>query len=139
MAAEPAIELAGLTRRYGERVALQDVTLTLPAGRTLVVFGPNGAGKSTLLRVLSTLLRPHAGTARVLGHALPENDERADYMRATLASGPNGIPVVTPIPIQDSSMMAALAKADCLVVREPFAPPADAGSHCAILRLTRPF
>ena len=45
VAAAPAIELAGLTRRYGERVALQDVTLTLPAGATLVVFGPNGAGK----------------------------------------------------------------------------------------------
>jgi len=67
----PAIELDGLTRRYGERVALQDVSLAVPAGATLVVFGPNGAGKSTLLRVLATLLRPHAGTARVLGHTLP--------------------------------------------------------------------
>ena len=72
MAAAPAIELAGLTRRYGERVALQDVTLTVPEGATLVVFGPNGAGKSTLLRVLATLLRPHAGTVRVLGRALPD-------------------------------------------------------------------
>jgi heme exporter protein A len=70
--AAPAIELEGLTRRYGERVALRDVTLSLPAGATLVVFGPNGAGKSTLLRVLSTLLRPHAGIARVLGRALPD-------------------------------------------------------------------
>ena len=42
VAAAPAIELAGLTRRYGERVALQDVSLTLAAGATLVVFGPNG-------------------------------------------------------------------------------------------------
>jgi ABC-type multidrug transport system ATPase subunit len=67
----PAIELDGLTRRYGERVALQDVSLAVPAGATLVVFGPNGAGKSTLLRVLATLLRPHGGTARVLGHPLP--------------------------------------------------------------------
>ena len=72
MEAAPAIELEGLTRRYGERVALRDVTLSLPAGATLVVFGPNGAGKSTLLRVLSTLLRPHAGTARVLGRDLPD-------------------------------------------------------------------
>jgi len=72
VAAAPAIELEGLTRRYGERVALRDVTLSLPAGATLVVFGPNGAGKSTLLRVLSTLLRPHSGTARVLGRPLPE-------------------------------------------------------------------
>jgi heme exporter protein A len=72
VAADQAIELEGLTRRYGERVALRDVTLSLPAGATLVVFGPNGAGKSTLLRVLSTLLRPHAGVARVLGHTLPD-------------------------------------------------------------------
>ena len=74
VAAPPAaIELDGLTRRYGERVALQDVTLTVPAGTTLVVFGPNGAGKSTLLRVLATLLRPHAGVVRVLGRALPDD------------------------------------------------------------------
>ena len=66
-----AIECSGLGRSYGERVALQDLTLALDEGRTLVVFGPNGAGKSTLLRVLATLLRPHAGTARVLGRELP--------------------------------------------------------------------
>jgi heme exporter protein A len=65
------LALAGVTRLYGERVALDDVTFTLPAGETLVVFGPNGAGKSTLLRVLATLLRPHAGTVRVLGRELP--------------------------------------------------------------------
>ncbi len=68
----PAVELTGLTRRYGLRAALEDVSLTLERGRTLVVFGPNGAGKSTLLRVLATLLRPHAGTVRVLGQPLPE-------------------------------------------------------------------
>jgi len=70
-AAAPAVELSGLTRRYGERAALEDVSLSLGAGRTLVVFGPNGAGKSTLLRVLATLLRPHAGSATVLGRGLP--------------------------------------------------------------------
>ncbi len=64
----PAVELDGLVRRYGERAALDDVSLALPAGTTLVVFGPNGAGKSTLLRILATLLRPSAGAARVLGH-----------------------------------------------------------------------
>jgi molybdopterin molybdotransferase len=75
----------------------------------------------------------------VLGRDLPENDERADYLRATLAPGADGTAVATPVPVQDSSMIAALAKADCLVIREPFAPAAPAGSRCAILRLTRPF
>lgn len=75
----------------------------------------------------------------VLGVDLAENDERADYLRATLAPGANGTCVATPVKIQDSSMMAALAKADCLVVREPFEPAAKAGDRCTILRLTRPF
>jgi heme exporter protein A len=68
---EPAIRLDGLVRRYGEREALSDLSLSLAAGQTLVVFGPNGAGKTTLLRVLSTLLRPHAGSVQVFGKALP--------------------------------------------------------------------
>ncbi len=67
----PVIELDALTRNYGERTALGDVSLTLPARQTLVVFGPNGAGKTTLLRVLATLLRPHAGAVTVLGVPLP--------------------------------------------------------------------
>jgi heme exporter protein A len=69
--AQPVLVLRGAGRRYGERAALRDVTLELEAGRTLVVFGPNGAGKTTLLRMLATLLRPHAGEVRVLGHELP--------------------------------------------------------------------
>jgi heme exporter protein A len=67
-----ALEVEGLTRHYGEREALGDVSLSLAEGQTLVVFGPNGAGKTTLLRVLATLLRPHAGSVRVLGSSLPE-------------------------------------------------------------------
>jgi heme exporter protein A len=67
------IELEGLVRRYGEREALSDVSLSLPAGGTLVVFGPNGAGKTTLLRVLSTLLRPHSGEVTVLDRRLPRD------------------------------------------------------------------
>jgi heme exporter protein A len=66
-----AVVLDGLARHYGEREALNDVSLSLADGETLVVFGPNGAGKTTLLRVLATLLRPHQGEVRVLGHSLP--------------------------------------------------------------------
>ena len=72
MAVLAALELRALTRRYGERLALADVTVTVEAGQTLAVLGPNGAGKTTLLRLLATLLRPHAGEVRVLGHALPQ-------------------------------------------------------------------
>jgi molybdopterin molybdotransferase len=69
-----------------------------------------------------------------LGSDLPANDERADYLRATLQPGPNG-PLVTPLPAQDSSLMAPLAKADCLLIREPHAPAAPVGSDCVILKL----
>jgi heme exporter protein A len=66
-----AIELERLERRYGERVALDGISARVEEGQTLAVLGGNGAGKTTLLRVLAGLLRPHGGTARVLGAALP--------------------------------------------------------------------
>ena len=68
---EAAIELEHLERRYGERVALADVSVSVPTRATLAVLGGNGAGKTTLLRVLAGLLRPHGGSARVLDAALP--------------------------------------------------------------------
>ena len=66
-----AIELDGLERRYGERVALAGVSVRVQPGETLAVLGGNGAGKTTLLRVLAGLLRPHGGQARVLDAGLP--------------------------------------------------------------------
>jgi heme exporter protein A len=66
------LALEGVGRRYGERAALAGVTVALEAGQTLGVFGPNGAGKTTLLRVLATLLRPHEGSACVLGAQVPD-------------------------------------------------------------------
>ena len=71
----------------------------------------------------------------VLGCALPANDERTDYIRATLAAAPNGPRIATPFSRQDSSMLAPLARADCLVIREPFAPAAEPGAPCAIFSL----
>ncbi len=72
----------------------------------------------------------------LLGSDLPANDERADYLRATLRHAAEG-PIATPFPVQDSSMMVPLAKADCLIVREPYAPASAAGSRCAIVKFER--
>ena len=77
---------------------------------------------------------PAPDTAR-LGRDLPANDERADYLRAVLTTGSDGIAVATPAPVQDSSMLMPLARADCLLIREPFAPAAKAGDRCSIIRL----
>ena len=73
----PAVALDGVGRAYGERVALREVSFTLARGATVAVFGANGAGKTTLLRILAGLLRPHAGSARVLGAELPREAYRA--------------------------------------------------------------
>jgi heme exporter protein A len=67
----PAIELRGVSRHFGERTALRDLSVAVPAGATLAVLGHNGAGKSTLLRILATLLRQHEGSVEVLGEPLP--------------------------------------------------------------------
>ena len=88
-----------------------------------------------LIRKLSgraDLERPRE-TAR-LGRDLPENDEREDYLRATLTFAPDG-PVATPVSSQDSSLMAHLSRAACLVIRPAHAPAAAAGSPCVILKL----
>jgi ABC-2 type transport system ATP-binding protein len=62
------VEVEGLLHRYGERVALADVSFTVERGELFALLGPNGSGKSTLFRILSTLLRADGGQARVLGH-----------------------------------------------------------------------
>jgi oleandomycin transport system ATP-binding protein len=63
-----AIETEGLTKRFGDLVAVDRIDLTARAGTVLGVLGPNGAGKTTMVRMLATLSRPTAGTARVGGH-----------------------------------------------------------------------
>jgi len=62
-----ALEVRGLTRAFGVRKALDDVSFDLPEGAFLSIFGPNGAGKTTLVKVLTTLLNPSSGTAKVCG------------------------------------------------------------------------
>jgi ABC-2 type transport system ATP-binding protein len=62
-----AIEAHGLVKRYGEKLALTGVDLSVPRGQVCGLLGPNGAGKTTAVRILTTLTAPTAGTARVAG------------------------------------------------------------------------
>jgi daunorubicin resistance ABC transporter ATP-binding subunit len=64
---EPAIEVTGVVKSFGAVRALRGVDLTVRPGMLAALLGPNGAGKTTLVRILATLLRQDAGTARVLG------------------------------------------------------------------------
>lgn len=71
----------------------------------------------------------------VLGSAMVSNDQRQDYIRATLQRGNQGQLVATPFPKQDSSMQRVFAQADCLIIRPPHAPAAKAGEHVQVLLL----
>lgn len=90
-----------------------------------------------LLRALAG--DPGAGAdpseAAVLAAPVSANDARQDYLRATLAPGPDGVPRVTALAQQDSSMLRVLAQADALLVRPPHAPALPAGAPCRIVRL----
>jgi ABC-2 type transport system ATP-binding protein len=66
-AVTPALEIRGLTKRYGQTIAVNRLDLTIPRGTVLGLLGPNGAGKSTTLRMVMGLLRPTEGDIRVLG------------------------------------------------------------------------
>ena len=72
-----AIEIRGLSKRYGAVQALAGIDLDIPRGEFFGLLGPNGAGKTTLISILAGLGRAHSGTARVLGH-----DVVADYRAA---------------------------------------------------------
>ncbi|MGK5673910.1 ATP-binding cassette domain-containing protein [Micromonospora sp. URMC 106] len=72
----PAVEAEGLRKRYGDTEALAGLDLTVPAGTVCGLLGRNGAGKTTAVRVLTTLLRPDAGTARVAGADVRRHPER---------------------------------------------------------------
>ncbi|ASG20758.1 molybdopterin molybdotransferase MoeA [Nitrospirillum viridazoti] len=71
----------------------------------------------------------------VLANALPANDRRQDYLRATLTAGDGALPAVATFTQQDSSMLSRLAAADCLIIRPPHAPAAEAGTVVDIVPL----
>ena len=72
-----AVETHGLTKRFGDNVAVNDVELLVPRGCAFGYLGPNGAGKTTLIRVLLGLTRADAGTMSLLGHEVPKHRDVA--------------------------------------------------------------
>ncbi|MFB9176888.1 ATP-binding cassette domain-containing protein [Dactylosporangium sucinum] len=76
MTTDLMVEAEGLVKRFGETRALQGVDLAIPRGTVHGVLGPNGAGKTTAVRILSTLLRPDGGSARIAGHDVVRDAER---------------------------------------------------------------
>jgi len=76
MTCSDAIATVGLTKRYGKSAALCDVSFRASTGTVTALLGPNGAGKTTMVRILSTLLRPDEGTARVGGYDVAREPER---------------------------------------------------------------
>jgi len=70
---EEAIRIRGLTHRYGERVALSDVELTIESGEIFGLLGPNGGGKTTLFKILATLVRPQEGSVQVFGQDVSDD------------------------------------------------------------------
>jgi ABC-2 type transport system ATP-binding protein len=83
----PAIEIAHLTKRYGETLAVDDLSFTVEPGRLVGFLGPNGAGKTTTLRALLGLIRPTAGSATVEGHPFVELEDPSHTVGAVLDGG----------------------------------------------------
>lgn len=66
-ASRPMVETVGLTKRYGKRTVLHNVTLSIPQGRIVGLMGPNGSGKTTLIKILTGAMTGYEGTARING------------------------------------------------------------------------
>ncbi|WP_031074498.1 ATP-binding cassette domain-containing protein [Streptomyces sp. NRRL S-118] len=79
--APPAISALGLRKSYGDKVVLDGIDLHIPEGTVFALLGPNGAGKTATVEILSTLIAPDAGQARVAGHDLAD---RPDGVRAAI-------------------------------------------------------
>lgn len=114
-------------------------------GRTIHVIGLPGNPVSSLvcsLVFLRPLVAKLAGThaeadirSAKLGTALPANDHRRDYIRATIESAPDGTLIAKPFPVQDSSMLSALVRSKALLIRDEDAPAAAVGDVCRVLML----
>src|SRR6201986_4116903 len=91
----PALETWGLTKRFGDRTAVADVSLVVPRGAAYGFLGHNGAGKTTLIRMLLGLTRASAGSAAVLGLPVPEQRGTALARVGAIVEEPSFYPHLT--------------------------------------------
>src|SRR5690349_14887058 len=75
MQAEAIVDARALTKRYGDRVAVRELTFDIRRGEVFALIGPNGSGKSTTIRMLCGILKPSSGTAQVLGFDVVSHSE----------------------------------------------------------------
>lgn len=83
-----AIELTGLRKEYGPKVAVENLSLSIPRGELFACLGPNGAGKTTTIKMIVGLLRPTAGQVRVCGHAVDSDGSPAKAVMAYVPDQP---------------------------------------------------
>ena len=76
------IEVSHLSKSYGSRPAVQDLSFTVPDGQIYGLLGPNGAGKSTIMNILTGYLAPTQGEVKVAGFRLPEQAQQAIVMKS---------------------------------------------------------
>jgi ABC-2 type transport system ATP-binding protein len=83
-----AVETTGLTKRFGRRTVVSSVDLAVPDGAVYGFLGPNGSGKTTTIRMLLGLVRPTAGSSRLLGQAIPSESQAVLPRVGSLVEGP---------------------------------------------------
>ena len=84
----PIIEVNHLTKKFGDRTAVEDLTLQVEEGEVLGFLGPNGAGKTTTIRMLAGIIAPTSGTATVAGWHIPQDIERLHESIGLLTESP---------------------------------------------------
>ena len=124
MGDQPALELDGLSKRFGARTAVSQVSLRIPRGVVYGLVGPNGAGKTTLMRTMLGFTRASAGSARVLGEAMPQRRGSVYPRIGVIIEEPRFYPFLTgrenlqqiiaarPEPISDERVAAVLETVD---------------------------
>jgi len=90
------IEVQGLTKYYGDRAAILDVTFSAERGEILGFLGPNGAGKTTTMRILTCYLPPASGSARVAGYDILDDSME---VRRRIGYVPENVPIYTDLPV----------------------------------------